>query len=63
MFGHRVKIDRALYQRIERHAATAGVSVEAFVRQALEIELGRIEEAEAESMEQVKVRLKGLGYL
>jgi hypothetical protein len=62
MFGARIKLDRAFYERVEKCAATAGyASVEEFVRHALEKEMARLEKEEDERI--VDDRLRGLGYL
>jgi len=57
-----VKIDAALWRRIERLAQTAGYSSpEEFISHALEKELSRHEEAA--SQDELDRRLKGLGYI
>ena len=63
MFGQpKVKIDRTLYERISRVAEVAGYSsVQEFVTHALEKEIARFEGADSE--EEIKKRLKGLGYI
>ena len=63
MFGQpKVKIDRALYEKITRVAEVAGYSsVQEFVTHALEKELAQFEGADSE--EEIKKRLKGLGYI
>lgn len=62
MFGSKIKIDRALLQRAKRYAGLAGYSsVEEFVAHALERELAQLEEADSE--EEVRERLRGLGYI
>ena len=62
MWGPRVRIDADLLERVKRHARTAGYSsVEEFVHHVLERELAALESAESE--EELKKRLKGLGYL
>lgn len=62
MFGSRIKLDKALLARIKRHADMAGYSsVEEFITHALEKQLAHLEEAGSE--EELKKRLKGLGYL
>ena len=65
MFGrrqHKIAIDHELYERLEKAAQVAGYSsVEEFVVHLLE---GAASPAGAdESEEQVRQRLKGLGYL
>jgi metal-responsive CopG/Arc/MetJ family transcriptional regulator len=62
MFGHKVKLDRELYERLARCAEGAGYSsTEEFIRHTLEKAAAAIEEADSE--EEVKKRLQGLGYL
>ena len=62
MFGSRVKIDRALLEKVKRHAAIAGYSTaEEFIEHAIEKELARLEGADSE--EAIRKRLKGLGYI
>jgi hypothetical protein len=62
MFGSNVKIDRDLKRKIERYARLAGYSsVDEFVTHALEKEIAKLEDADSE--EEIKKRLKGLGYI
>lgn len=63
MFGDKkVKISKELYERIEKYASLAGYSsVDEFVLHALEKELRQLEEAQSD--EEIKEKLKGLGYL
>lgn len=63
MFGsHRLKLDKQLVDRAKRYADLAGYSsVEEFITHALEKELKLLEGAESE--EEIKKRLKGLGYI
>jgi hypothetical protein len=63
MFGStRVKLDAALVAKVKRYADMAGYSsVEEFVTHALEKELAHLEQADSE--EEIKKRLKGLGYI
>jgi hypothetical protein len=62
MFGARIKLDRAFYDRVEKCAAAVGyASVEEFVRHALEKEMARLEKEEGEKV--MDDRLRGLGYL
>ena len=63
MFGPKVKLDRDLYERLQRCAAAAGYSsVEEFVTHALEKEIAKLEEGGV-SEDEIKKRLKGLGYI
>jgi len=62
VFGPKVRIDRELYQRLARCAQAAGYSsTEEFIGHTLEKAAAAIEEADSE--EEVKKRLQGLGYL
>jgi hypothetical protein len=62
MFGSRVKLDPALLKKIKTYARIAGYSsVEEFVTHALEKELAQLEEADSE--EEIKKKLQGLGYI
>lgn len=67
MFGHRVKIDKDLFERIKKCAEVAGYSsTDEFVVHVLEKEATRILDSggmDAESEEQVRKRLEGLGYI
>jgi hypothetical protein len=60
--GRRIRLDKALLAKIERYARIAGYSSpEEFVTHALEKELQKLEGAESE--EEIKKRLRGLGYI
>jgi metal-responsive CopG/Arc/MetJ family transcriptional regulator len=63
MFGsNRVKLDKQIMDKIRRYAAIAGYSSpEEFITHALEKELAKLEGAESE--EEIKKRLRGLGYI
>jgi hypothetical protein len=62
MFGSRVKLDKALLAKIKRYSDLAGYSsVEEFITHALEKEIAQLESADSE--QELKKRLKGLGYL
>jgi metal-responsive CopG/Arc/MetJ family transcriptional regulator len=63
MFGHtKVKLDKDLVGRVKRYADIAGYSsAEEFITHALEKELAQLEDADSE--EEIKKRLKGLGYI
>jgi hypothetical protein len=62
MFGSRVKLDKGLLARAKRYAHLAGYSsVDEFVSHVLEKELTKIDASESE--EDIKKKLKGLGYL
>jgi hypothetical protein len=60
--GNKIKLDPALMAKIKRYSDLAGYSsVEEFVTHALEKELAQLEGADSE--EEIKKRLKGLGYI
>lgn len=63
MFGqHRIKLDRTLLVKVKRYADLSGYSsVEEFITHVLEKQIAHLEEASSE--EEIKKRLKGLGYL
>ena len=62
MFGSKVKIDKALLQKASQYAEIVGYStVEEFINHALEKEIAQLEGADSE--EEIKKRLKGLGYI
>ena len=63
MFGsNRIKLDKQLVIKLKRYAGLAGYSsVEEFVTHALEREIAKLEGADSE--EEIKKRLRGLGYI
>jgi len=62
MFGNRIKLDKELYGKVKMYSEIAGYSsVEEFVTHALEKEIAQFEDAESE--EEIKKRLRGLGYI
>ncbi len=62
MFGSKVRIDKDLLDKIKKYAAAAGYSsAEEFVHHALEKEIAKLEEAGSD--EDIKNKLKGLGYI
>jgi metal-responsive CopG/Arc/MetJ family transcriptional regulator len=62
MFGRRVKLDKVLLEKIKRYADLAGYSsVEEFITHALEKEIAELEQSESE--QELKKKLKGLGYI
>ncbi len=62
MFGSNVKLDKALLAKVKRCADLAGYSsADEFITHALEKEIARLETADSD--EEVKKRLKGLGYI
>lgn len=57
-----IKLNKNLWERIQRCARAAGYSsVQEFVEHVLEKELARLENAESD--EEIVKKLKGLGYL
>jgi len=62
MFGKNVRLDKALLAKVKRYSDLAGYSsVDEFITHALEKEIARLEEAD--SPEEIKKKLKGLGYI
>ena len=63
MFGSGgIKLDKALLARVRRYAAIAGYSsVEEFITHVLEKEMKHLDGAQSE--DEIKKRLKGLGYI
>lgn len=64
MFGTKtnVKLEKELVQRIERYSRIAGYSSPAeFITHAVEKELLLLEDADSE--EEIRKRLQGLGYI
>ncbi len=63
MFGsNKVKIDKDLLAKVKRYAEVAGYSSpEEFITHALEKEIAKLEDADSE--EEIKKRLQGLGYI
>ena len=62
MFGNKIKLDKELIARVRRYSEIAGYSSpEEFITHALEKELSKLDGAESE--EEIKKRLKGLGYI
>ena len=60
--GPKIKLDKDLWQKIRRYAEIAGYSSpEEFVTHALEKEIALLEEADSD--EEVKKKLRGLGYI
>jgi hypothetical protein len=58
----KIKLDKELLARVKRYADIAGYSsVEEFVTHALEKELSKLDGADSE--EEIKKRLQGLGYI
>ncbi len=62
MFGSKVKLDKSLLKRVEKFSRIAGYSSPAeFITHAVERELALLEDAESE--EEIRKRLQGLGYI
>ncbi len=63
MFGSSIKLDKGLLARVKRMSDLAGYSsVNEFITHALEKELARLETGGGTD-EEIKKRLKGLGYI
>ena len=62
MFGSRIKVDKELLKKVKYYSELSGYSsVEEFITHALEREIERLEESDSE--EEIKKKLKGLGYI
>jgi metal-responsive CopG/Arc/MetJ family transcriptional regulator len=63
MFGTtKIKLESELVDKVKRYARIAGYSgPEEFIAHALEKELAKLEGADSE--EEIKKRLRGLGYI
>jgi metal-responsive CopG/Arc/MetJ family transcriptional regulator len=62
MASTKIKIDKALYERVQAVADKAGYSsADEFITNVLEKELAKLEDAETD--EQLQERLRGLGYI
>jgi hypothetical protein len=62
MAQDKIKIEKALLDKVRKYAEMSGYSsVEEFVTHLLEKEIGKIEEADSE--DEIKKKLKGLGYI
>lgn len=58
----KIKIEKALYEKVAKFAEMSGyTSPEEFITHLLEKEIAKIEEADSE--EEIKKKLKGLGYI
>jgi hypothetical protein len=61
-FGHRIHVERTLYEKLARAAETAGyASTEEFILHVLEKTVERMGDSATE--EEIRTRLKGLGYI
>jgi hypothetical protein len=62
MFGSSIKLDKTLLAKARRYADLAGYSsVEEFITHVLEKEIAHLDTAGTD--EEIKKRLKGLGYI
>ena len=62
MSQEKIKIDKSLLDKVRKYAELSGYSsVEEFIAHVLEKEMGKIEEPDSE--EEIKKKLKGLGYI
>jgi hypothetical protein len=63
MFGKtKISLEKALVDRAKRYAVLAGYSsVDEFITHALEKELAKLDDAGSE--EEIKKKLRGLGYI
>ena len=62
MFKSKIKLDPDLLKRVQKYSDVAGYSsVEEFISHALEKELSKLDGATSE--EEIKKRLRGLGYI
>ncbi len=58
----KIKIDKDLMDKVKKYAAMAGYSsAEEFIAHCLEKEITKLEESDSE--EEIKKKLKGLGYI
>jgi metal-responsive CopG/Arc/MetJ family transcriptional regulator len=58
----KVKLDKELLEKIKKFAVLAGYSsAQEFITHCLEREIAKLEESDSE--EEVKKKLKGLGYI
>ena len=58
----KVKIEKDLYDKVKKFAEISGyTSAEEFITHLLEKEIAKIEETDSE--EEIKKKLKGLGYI
>ncbi len=61
--GGKIKLDKDLLARVKKYSDLAGYSsVDEFITHALEKELAKLEEG-GDDEEEIKNRLKGLGYI
>jgi hypothetical protein len=62
MGKEKIKLDKSLMDKVRKYAEMSGYSsVEEFITHCLEKEIAKIEESDSE--EEIKKKLKGLGYI
>ena len=62
MFGPKIKIDKSLYERLEKAAEKAGyATTDEFIIHVLEREVSQLERSQDD--EEVRKQLRGLGYI
>jgi len=62
MFGSKIKLNKELLEKVKKYASIAGYSsAEEFITHALEKEIAKLEEADSE--DEIKKKLQGLGYI
>jgi len=62
MGKEKIKLEKSLMDKVRKYAELAGYSsVEEFISHCLEKEISKLEEPDSE--EEIKKKLKGLGYL
>ena len=62
MGSKKVKVDKILFEKVKKYSGIAGYSSpEEFVTHCLEKEIALLEESDSE--EEIKKKLKGLGYI
>jgi hypothetical protein len=62
MFGSKVKIEKGLLKKIRMYAKIAGYSSpDEFIAHALEKEIALLEEADSD--DEIRKKLQGLGYI
>jgi metal-responsive CopG/Arc/MetJ family transcriptional regulator len=58
----KIKLDKDLMDKVKKYAKMAGYSsLEEFITHCLEKEIAKLEESDSE--EEIKKKLKGLGYI
>lgn len=58
----KVKLDKSLFDKVKKYAEMSGYSSpEEFITHCLEKEIAKLEESDSE--EEIKKKLKGLGYI